>query len=57
VIGFPIFDLANKTILKYLTFDEIINKFLEYNKIKSIFKYCKNEEEIYYIHHDVETNF
>jgi ubiquitin C-terminal hydrolase len=49
VIGFPIFDLANKTKNNYLTFDEIINKFLEYNKIKSIFKYCKNEEEIYLI--------
>lgn len=47
MIELPIFDLANKTNNNYLTFDEILNKYLEYNKIKSICKYCKNEEEIY----------
>lgn len=47
MIELPIFELANKTKNNYLTFDEIINKYLGYNKIKSICKYCKNEEEIY----------
>lgn len=47
MIELPILELANKTKNNYLTFDEIINKYLGYNKIKSICKYCKNEEEIY----------
>jgi ubiquitin C-terminal hydrolase len=47
MIELPIFDLANTTNNNYLTFDEIINNYLRYNKIKSICKYCKNKEEIY----------
>lgn len=47
MIELPIFELANKTKNNYLTFDEIINSYLEYKKIKSICKYCKNEKEIY----------
>lgn len=47
MIELPIYELANETKNNFLTFDEIINKYLGYNKIKSICKYCKNEEEIY----------